>query len=221
MTPSAVSTWPDLVKFNPTIYVQIGDLGTQRFTSYNAGASATLTRLTGISVNSALQAGIIGQKVTIYIDRPQSYQLFGNSSVNSYANSTGLFIANSTANASISSNTGAVISGIRLPGMPQNANNASYTTVLGDAGKSLINSSNNGTMAYTIANNTNVPYTIGTVIECINANTATLTIVGQTGVTLQLGGGVTTGTRTVSNGGIATCKKIRTDTWLVYGVGVT
>jgi hypothetical protein len=218
---SAVSTWPDLVKFNPTIYVQIGDLGTQRFTSYNAGASATLTRLTGISVNSALRAGIIGQKVTIYIDRPQSYQLFGNSSVNSYANSTGLFIANSTANASISSNTGAVISGIRLPGMPQNANNASYTTVLGDAGKSLINSSNYGTMAYTIANNTNVPYTIGTVIECINANTATLTIVGQTGVTLQLGGGVTTGTRTVSNGGIATCKKIRTDTWLVYGVGVT
>jgi hypothetical protein len=105
--------------------------------------------------------------------------------------------------------------------MPQNANNASYTTVLADAGKTLINSSNNGVMAYTIANNTNVPYAIGTVIECINANTATLTIVGQTGVTLQLGGGVTTGTRTVSNGGIATCKKIRTDTWLVYGVGVT
>jgi hypothetical protein len=132
-----------------------------------------------------------------------------------------IYVGNSIVNTSMNTTSFAISGNPIGIGWPQNIQNASYTTVLTDAGKHIFNSSNNGTLAYTIANNTNVAYSLGTEIRIINGNTATMTIVAATGVTLQLGGGVTTGTRTVSNGGYAVCTKIRTNTWLVRGTGVT
>ena len=119
--------------------------------------------------------------------------------------------------------TSSTINGIDIGylNIPQNANNSSYTIVAGDSGKHIFNSTNATSLTYTIANNTNVPLAVGTAITMVNGNTATLTIAGQTGVTIQLAGTTTTGSRTLAAGGLATAIKVGTNRWFVSGAGVS
>ena len=76
--------------------------------------------------------------------------------------------------------------------IPQNIQNANYTTSLTDAGGHIFNSTNATSLTYTIANNATASYANGAAISIINGNTATITIAGGTGVTLQLAGSTTT-----------------------------
>jgi hypothetical protein len=75
----------------------------------------------------------------------------------------------------------------------------------------------------TVPKESNVGYRfpLGTTISIANTSTSAISLLAQTDVTLILAGTTATGTRTISNWGIATIRKIATDTWLVLGAGVS
>ena len=64
--------------------------------------------------------------------------------------------------------------------------------------------------------------TIGTAITFVNdASAGDITLIQGTGVTLQLGGTLTTGNRTVGPGGFATALAVTANKWIVSGTGVS
>ena len=60
-----------------------------------------------------------------------------------------------------------------------------------------------------------------TTVMVTNTSANAITLLAATGVTLRLAGTATTGNRTIAGYGVATLRKIATDTWLVAGAGVT
>ena len=103
--------------------------------------------------------------------------------------------------------------------MPQNNQGAggSYTLVRSDDGKHIYLTGGT-THTLTVPTNAVVPFEIGAVISVINDNSGALTI--SSSGTLQLANGAT-GSRTVATKGVATLIKVATDTWYVFGLGVT
>jgi hypothetical protein len=96
-----------------------------------------------------------------------------------------------------------------------------YTTVLADASKMLVHpSTDNVQRTYTINSNANVPYSIGTQLNFVNRSAANLiiTIVSDT---LFLCGTTNTGSRTLTQNGIATALKIESTIWIIYGAAAT
>lgn len=61
---------------------------------------------------------------------------------------------------------------------------------------------------------------VGDIINVV-ANESALTITPGSGVTFRLAGSATTGARSVSNYGIATVLCVATDTYVIYGGGVS
>jgi hypothetical protein len=77
-------------------------------------------------------------------------------------------------------------------------------------------------ISITIPDNAGSPCPIGTAITFINdAASGDITLLQAAGVTLQLGGTLTQGTRTIGPGGLATALKVQTNKWIVSGSGVT
>ena len=109
-----------------------------------------------------------------------------------------------------------VSSAIGFLNVPQNSQNAGYTTVLTDSGKHILMATA-GT--FTIDSNANVAYPLGTVLTFINGTTScTIPITSDT---MTLAGTATTGTRTLAANGIATAIKIGTTSWIISGTGLT
>ena len=78
-----------------------------------------------------------------------------------------------------------------------------------------------GAVALTVPNNTAAPCPIGTAITIINdSSSGNITLTQASGVTIQLGGTLTTGNRTIGPGGVATVLKVSTNKWIASGVGV-
>jgi len=78
-----------------------------------------------------------------------------------------------------------------------------------------------GAVALTVPNNTTDPCPIGTAITIINdSSSGNITLTQASGVTIQLGGTLTTGNRTIGPGGVATVLKVSTNKWIASGVGV-
>jgi hypothetical protein len=98
--------------------------------------------------------------------------------------------------------------------MPQSSN-ASGTLVLSDTAKHLYLTGN-----VTVPPNSSVAFDIGTVVTVVSNATA-LVIQAGAGVTLKLANSAFTGNRSVASNGVATIIKVATDTWYVYGFGVT
>lgn len=98
--------------------------------------------------------------------------------------------------------------------MPQSSN-TSGTLVLSDSAKHLYLTGN-----VTVPPNSSVAFEIGTVISVISNATA-LVIQAGSGVTLKLANSTSTGNRSVASNGVATMIKVATDTWYVFGLGVT
>jgi hypothetical protein len=98
--------------------------------------------------------------------------------------------------------------------MPQSSN-ASGTLVLSDTAKHLYLTGN-----VTVPPNSSVAFDIGTVVTVVSDATA-LVIQAGAGVTLKLANSASTGNRSVASNGVATMIKVATDTWYVYGFGVT
>jgi hypothetical protein len=98
--------------------------------------------------------------------------------------------------------------------MPQ-SDNTSGTLVLSDSAKHLYLTGN-----VTVPPNSSVAFEIGTVISVVSNATA-IVIQAGSGVTLKLANSTSTGNRSVASNGVATMIKVATDTWYVFGLGVT
>lgn len=77
-------------------------------------------------------------------------------------------------------------------------------------------------ISITIPDNASSTCPIGTAITFINdASAGNITLTPGAGVTLQLGGTLTTGSRTIGPGGFVTALKVATNKWIVSGIGAT
>ena len=94
-----------------------------------------------------------------------------------------------------------------------NAQTASYTLVLADAGKAVEITSTSATNV-TIPNNSTVAFPIGTVIEVAQMSTGAVTLVAASGVTLQAADDLL---QTRVRYSVASLRKRTTNTWLVVG----
>jgi hypothetical protein len=105
--------------------------------------------------------------------------------------------------------------------LPENSRSTAYTTVLGDAGGLLYHpASDANPRTFTIDSNANVAYTIGTTLTFVNMSASVLTI-AITSDTMYLAGIGTTGSRTLSQYGVATALKTGTTEWVINGAALT
>lgn len=111
---------------------------------------------------------------------------------------------------------------IAAGGVPinQNSQSAAYGLVLSDGGGEILHpTADNNARTFTLPANASVAYPIGTVITFVNQiNTVTIAITTDT---LQLAGSATTGSRTLTAGGIATATKVTSTLWFISGPGLT
>jgi hypothetical protein len=98
--------------------------------------------------------------------------------------------------------------------MPQSGT-TSGNLALGDSGKHVYVSS-----GVTVPPNSSVPFEIGAVVTVVS-NATSLTITQGSGVTLKWANSASTGNRTLASNGIATLLKVATDTWYIFGLGLT
>jgi hypothetical protein len=105
-----------------------------------------------------------------------------------------------------------------LTQIPQNTQSISYTLVLSDAGKAVIESTSATTL--TIPANGTVAYPVGTSLTFVNNTTGNISIAITTD-TMYLAGTATTGTRTLAQRGIATAYKVTSTVWFIAGGGLT
>lgn len=106
--------------------------------------------------------------------------------------------------------------------IPQNLQNANYTTVATDAQKHMFHpSADTSTRTYTIDGNVNVPYPVGTAITFVNQHGAGTITIAVAFDTLRLAGAGTTGSRTLVADGVATALKITSTEWIISGTGLT
>lgn len=101
----------------------------------------------------------------------------------------------------------------------QNSQSASYTFVLGDAGKQIYHTSATP-HTFTIPANASVAYDVGTAITIVNANGGGTLTIAITTDTLRWGGVGSTGSRTLAATGVATVLKITSTEWLITGTGI-
>ncbi len=105
-------------------------------------------------------------------------------------------------------------------GLPVNSQSVAYPLVLSDAGKTILHPiTDNNPRTFTIPANATVAFPIGTTITFINMiNTLTIAITTDT---MYLAGIGTTGSRTLSQYGIATAVKITSTSWIISGNNLT
>jgi hypothetical protein len=104
----------------------------------------------------------------------------------------------------------------------QNIQSAAYTTVLADAGRSILHPASDTTArTWTIDSNANVPYAIGTLITFVNQNGAGIVTLAIAADIMRLAGTGLTGSRTLAANGIATAYKVAATEWLLSGTGLT
>jgi hypothetical protein len=103
-------------------------------------------------------------------------------------------------------------------GSPINTQNAAYTTLMTDAGKTLYHT-DAGAHTWTIDSNANVAYPIGTILTFINENGGGDVTIAITSDTLRWGG--STGSRTLSANGVASAIKVASTVWRMTGDGIS
>lgn len=100
-------------------------------------------------------------------------------------------------------------------GLPQNSQTSAYTLALSDAGKHISIT----TGGVVIPANSSVAFPIGTTIVIYNDSTSSQNI-SITSDTLRLAGSASTGTRGLTQRGLATCIKVAATTWVISGSGL-
>lgn len=108
------------------------------------------------------------------------------------------------------------------PQIPQNSQSSAYTLVLTDAGKHILHPSADTTpRTFTIPANASVAFPIGTAVTFVNQDGAGDITIAITSDTMRLAGAGTTGSRTLTENGIATALKITGTEWIISGSGLT
>lgn len=105
-----------------------------------------------------------------------------------------------------------------------NTQNAAYTLVIGDQ-NAAVHHNESTARAWTIPPNSSVAFPVGTVIELLNEGIGDITITRGVGVVLKWMSGVGTAPadadNTLDGGSVAVLYKRATDTWLVWGNGLS
>lgn len=109
---------------------------------------------------------------------------------------------------------------VGFKGTPQNAQNGDYTLVLTDAGKTIYKASGGAGETITIPANGSVAFPVGTIVRIVNNGGGDLTIAITTD-TLSLAGAGTTGSRTLSDHGVAVIEKVASTEWFISGAGLS
>lgn len=104
-----------------------------------------------------------------------------------------------------------------LKDVPQNAKTAAYTLALTDRGKSIDVSTGGITITVPLSSAVNFP--IGATVTITNLASTAITIASS--ATLRQAGTTNTGNRTLAAYGMATLRKVATDTWFIGGAGVS
>lgn len=104
--------------------------------------------------------------------------------------------------------------------LPQNIQNATYSFVLADRGRS-VGKDNSTAYTYTIPANSSVAFPVGSVITVFNHNATSNITIAITTDTLRLAGTTTTGSRTLAPYGFCTLFKVSSTVWLAGGPGLT
>jgi len=103
-------------------------------------------------------------------------------------------------------------------GAPINTQDATYTLVLADSGKTVLHTSASG-HTWTIPPNSSVAYPPGTVI--VLANIGSVAVVRGSGVALRISGTATDQDVDIAQHGIASILKLDTNSWYISGTGVS
>jgi hypothetical protein len=101
-----------------------------------------------------------------------------------------------------------------------NTQNAAYTLVLGDAGKTIYHSEATTARTWTIPANGTVAFPVGTIIKLKNKQGSGNITLNITSDTLHFGA-AGTGSRTIAPGGSAVLQKLETTLWEITGTLVT
>jgi Collagen triple helix repeat (20 copies) len=192
-----------------------GSVGIGTASPTNFGAGYTTAHLNGTSggVFRSQGGSVIGD---FYADTA------GTVSIRSVGAYPILFSPNSTERLRLLT-TGGIVSAdladaVGYKGQPQVGQSGPYTFALTDMGKQIIN--NGGATTWTIPANASVAFPVGSVITLVNNGSGALSLAITTD-TLQLAGTVTTGTRTLAIGTVATLIKVASNKWFVSGAGVS
>ena len=134
-------------------------------------------------------------------------------------------LANVTINSgSISANasnaTSDSVNVVGYMGLPQNSQNGNYNVVIADAGKHIYHPTGQAAATYTFPANSNVAFTVGSAVTIINGSANNVTI-SLTTDTLYLSANGATGSRTLTQWGVATAVKIASTTWVISGSNLT
>jgi hypothetical protein len=195
---------------NPQAKTITGDV------TFSAAGASTIANLAVTNAKIAASTIDLAAKVTGVLPSAN-----GGTGVN---NSKNLTVSNSLTLAGTDSTTMTfppASASIGYLNVPQNSQSAAYTTVLADSGKHILHpSSDANARTFTIDSNANVAYPIGTVLTFINQTSQVVTI-AITSDTMTLAGTTTTGSRSLSQNGIATAIKVATTSWIISGPGVT
>lgn len=105
-------------------------------------------------------------------------------------------------------------------GVPQNIQNGNYNILLTDSGRQIYHPAGQAAATYTIPANSNVAFTTGTAITIINGSANNVSIAITTD-TMTLANSATTGTRTLTANGVATCVKVTSTNWIISGAGLS
>lgn len=102
--------------------------------------------------------------------------------------------------------------------IPPNIQSVDYTLTYLDRGQCIETDHN-----VTIPKESTIGYKWppGTTISVINISNSNISIIPESGVTLILAGTSTTGTRTLAKFGVASIRRIGTDSWVCLGAGVS
>lgn len=100
--------------------------------------------------------------------------------------------------------------------VPANAQSSGYTLALTDRGRSVDTSA-----GVTVPPNSTVPFPVGSTVTITNVSGAAITITQGGGVTMYLAGTATTGNGSLAQRGVATVRKVSTDTWHISGAGLS
>lgn len=109
---------------------------------------------------------------------------------------------------------------IGFRGAPLNTQDATYTFVMQDSGKTVLHTSAS-THTWTVPPNASVAYPTGTVIVVANIGSGAVTLARGSGVALRIGGSATDSNKTLAQHGIASLLKLDTNSWYVSGTGVS
>jgi hypothetical protein len=100
--------------------------------------------------------------------------------------------------------------------VPANAQTTSYSLISTDRGKSI-----DTTAGVTIPLNSTTALAVGHTTTITNTSAVAITITQAASVTLRQAGTANTGNRTLAAYGVATVRKVATDTWFISGAGLT